>query len=102
MTGRPAPSLLEEPPPSRALPVAGVKEAIERHRARRGGGAYSALRWTGALAFAAVLVALVVTLVSGSSEAFRHSGLRFLWSGTWDDNRQIYGAGIFVVGTLLT
>ena len=96
-----APVLLEEPPPERPLGVAGVREAIEVHRAKRGGG-YSLLRWAGALLFAAVLLALVVTLVSGSSEAFRHSGLSFLWSGTWDDNRKLYGAGIFVVGTLVT
>ncbi len=97
-----APALLEEVPPEHRVPVAGVREAIARHRARRGGGTYTALRWLGASVFVAVLLALVVTLVSGSSEAFRHSGLSFLWSGTWDDNRKVYGAGIFVVGTLIT
>ena len=60
--------------------------------------------WLGPLSRqgAAILLGLVVTLVSGSSEAFRHSGLAFLWSGTWDDTRKVYGAGIFVIGTLVT
>jgi phosphate transport system permease protein len=97
-----APELLEEIPPEHRVPVAGVREAIQRHRARAGGRGYTFLRWLGVLAFASVLLGLVVTLVSGSSEAFRHSGLAFLWSGTWDDSRKIYGAGIFVVGTLVT
>ena len=97
-----APALLEELPPERRTPVAGVREAIMRHRSRRGGGAYTTLRWSGALAFAAILTALVVSLVAGSSQAFGHSGLKFLWSGTWDDNRHVYGAGIFLVGTLVT
>jgi phosphate transport system permease protein len=97
-----APALLEEVPPEHRVPVPGVREAIQRHRARGGGRAYRLLQWLGVLIFAAALLALVITLVSGSSEAFRHSGLKFLWSGTWDDNRKIYGAGIFVVGTLVT
>jgi phosphate transport system permease protein len=97
-----APALLEEIPPEHRVPVAGVREAIQRHRARGGGRGYTVLRWMGVLVFASVLLGLVVTLVSGSSEAFRHSGLAFLWSGTWDDSRKIYGAGIFVVGTLVT
>ena len=74
-----APALLEETPPEHRVPVAGVREAIQRHRARGGGQAYTLLRWLGALVFASVLLGLVVTLVTGSSEAFRHSGLRFLW-----------------------
>ncbi|MEA2502398.1 MAG: phosphate transport system permease protein, partial [Actinomycetota bacterium] len=97
-----APTLLEESPPEHRVPVAGVREAIQRHRARGGGRAYTLLRWLGALVFASVLLGLVITLVTGSSEAFRHSGLTFLWSGTWDDSRKVYGAGIFVVGTLVT
>ncbi|HEY4937381.1 MAG TPA: hypothetical protein VIJ69_00005, partial [Actinomycetota bacterium] len=97
-----APTLLEESPPEHRVPVAGVREAVQRHRARGGGRAYTLLRWLGALVFASVLLGLVVTLVTGSSEAFRHSGLTFLWSGTWDDSRKVYGAGIFVVGTLVT
>jgi phosphate transport system permease protein len=97
-----SPALLEEIPPEHRVPIAGVREAIQRHRARGGGRAYTVLRWLGALVFAAVLLALVITLVSGSSEAFRHSGLRFLWSGTWNDSTRSYGAGVFVVGTLVT
>ena len=93
---------LEEIPPAERTPVAGVKEALGRRWSRPGGRAYAALRWGGAAIFAGVAVALVVTLLSSSSEAFRHSGLSLLWTGTWDPAHQIYGAKTFIVGTLVT
>ncbi|GAC1362734.1 MAG: phosphate ABC transporter permease subunit PstC [Actinomycetota bacterium] len=99
-------TLLEELPPGPRAPVPGVKEALDRRRARsaRGGGlwGYAALRWLAALIFGALLLALVVTLVAQSRSAFAHSGIGFLWSGTWDPVNNIYGAGVFVFGTLVT
>lgn len=96
-------SVLEEIPPERRTPIPGVRESLERRRARSGPPqGYAALRWSGAAALAAILVALVVTLVSQSSSAFAHSGLRFLWGGTWDPVHNVYGAGVFAFGTLLT
>lgn len=95
-------TLLEEPPPPQHHRVPGVREAVERRRNERSGRAYAALRSAGALAFAAVLAALVVTLAVDATPAFAHSGLGFLWSGTWDPTRNAYGAGVFAVGTLVT
>ena len=80
--GHPAPSTLEEIPPAERTPVAGVQEALRRRWARPGGRLYAGLRWGGATVFAAVAVALVVSLLASSSQAFAHSGLSFLWSGT--------------------
>ena len=95
-------TLLEELPPEHRAPVPGIREALDRRRAKPAGPAYAGLRWAGAGAFALVLTALVVTLVAGSRQAFAHSGLSFLWSTTWDTARNAYGAGLFVVGTAVT
>ncbi|HLX87131.1 MAG TPA: phosphate ABC transporter permease subunit PstC [Acidimicrobiales bacterium] len=94
-------SLLEEIPPP-IVPVDGVRAALQRRWDRPGGRSYAVVRWAGATVFVAVVVALVVTLVDSSSTAFSHSGLGFLWSGTWDPVHRHYGAGVFIVGTLIT
>jgi phosphate transport system permease protein len=94
-------TLLEEiPPPLLAVP--GVKAALERRWARPRGRIYPFVRWSGAVVFVAVVVALAVSLVSSSSQAFAHSGLGFLWSGTWNPQQRVFGAGTFIVGTLIT
>src|ERR1700688_1711210 len=97
-----SPTLLEEVPPPRLTPVAGVSEALQRRRSRPGGRAYAGLRWTGATLFAAVVLGLVVSLLASSSQAFGHSGLSFLWSGTYNATKDIYPTGIFIIGTLIT
>lgn len=81
---------------------AGVRAALLRRRSRFGDGAYGALRWTGAGLFGAVVLGLLIAIASDSSLAFQHSGLGFVWSGTWNPAADQYGAGILVVGTLIT
>jgi phosphate transport system permease protein len=93
---------LEEIPPAERTPVAGVEEALRRRWARPGGRLYGGLRWGGAAIFGGVAIALVVSLLTSSSQAFAHSGLSLLWTGTWDPTHRIYGAGTFIVGTLVT
>jgi phosphate transport system permease protein len=93
---------LEEIPPAERTPVAGVQEALQKRWARPGGRVYAGVRWGGAMLFVAVAVALVVSLLTSSSQAFAHSGLSLLWTGTWDPTRKIYGAATFIVGTLVT
>jgi hypothetical protein len=95
-------SVLEEIPPAQRTPIVGVREALLRRWARPGGRAYAGFRWGGATLFAAIAIALVVSLLSSSSQAFSHSGLSLLWTGTWDPTRGIYGAETFIVGTLVT
>jgi phosphate transport system permease protein len=96
------PTLLEEIPPPRLVPVEGVKEALQRRWARSGGRGYAVLRWTGASIFGLIVVGLVVSLLASSSQAFGHSGLSFLWSGTYNATKNVYPTGIFIVGTLIT
>jgi phosphate transport system permease protein len=60
------------------------------------------LRWTGALVFGALVVSLVVALLWQSAPAFAHSGFGFIFSGTWNPDAERFGAGIFIVDTLLT
>jgi len=98
----PVVTTLEEIPPAQRTPIAGVKEALERRRARPGGRLYAGVRFGGAGVFAVIAVALVVSLANSSSSAFAHSGLSLLWSGTWDPTRKAFGAETFIVGTLVT
>jgi phosphate transport system permease protein len=93
---------LEEIPPAERTPVAGVQEGLRKRWARPGGRLYGGLRWGGTTLFAGIAVALVVGLLTSSSQAFGHSGLSLLWTGTWDPTHQIFGAGTFIVGTLVT
>jgi phosphate transport system permease protein len=51
---------------------------------------------------AAVAVALVVSLLQASSHAFAHSGLAFVWSGTYSPTKDVYPTGVYVLGTLVT
>jgi phosphate transport system permease protein len=52
--------------------------------------------------FAAVFLALILSLVLSSRQAFAHFGIGFLWSGTWNPAVNSYGAGLLVVGTIVT
>ncbi|MGO8863491.1 MAG: phosphate ABC transporter permease subunit PstC [Acidimicrobiales bacterium] len=89
-----------EPTPSEGR---GRIAALVAHRHRRPGGrVYAAVRWGGALLFAAVVVSLVVSLVWQAAPAFRHSGFSFIFSGVWDPDAGKFGAGVFIVDTLLT
>ncbi|HWE55383.1 MAG TPA: phosphate ABC transporter permease subunit PstC, partial [Acidimicrobiales bacterium] len=73
-----------------------------RAAGRRSARWYPAVYWLGGLVFVAVAVALVVSIAGGSASAFAHSGIGFLWSGTWNPDAGDYGAGILIVGTLVT
>jgi phosphate transport system permease protein len=75
---------------------------LARKRRRPKGRVYATLRWGGVLIFVAVVVALVVSLVWQAAPAFKHSGLSFIFSGTWNPDTEQFGAGVFIVDTLLT
>ena len=83
------------------LGVPGVREGLDRRSARPRGRSYAAVRWGGAGVFAAVAVALVVALSREAAPAFGHMGLSILWRD-WNPTKSEFGAGVFVVGTLLT
>jgi phosphate transport system permease protein len=52
--------------------------------------------------FVAVVVSLVVSLIWQAAPAFRHSGFNFIFSGTWNPDAEQFGAGVFIVDTLIT
>jgi phosphate transport system permease protein len=79
--------------------VAGLISRVHR---RPHGRVYAVVRWGGAVVFIAVVASLLVTLIWESAPAFRHSGFSFLFSGTWNPDALQFGAGVFIVDTLLT
>ena len=84
-------------------PSAGsVKAALRRRHDRRGGRSYKALSLVAAGIFVAIVLGLVVSVGVDSSQALAHSGIGFLWSGTWNPAANQYGAGILIVGTVVT
>jgi phosphate transport system permease protein len=68
----------------------------------RTGRSYAAIRWGGAALFAAVAVALVVSLIWQAAPALHHSGLGFIFNGTWNPDQEQFGAGVFIIDTLIT
>jgi phosphate transport system permease protein len=54
------------------------------------------------LVFAAILITLVVVLVWQAWPALRHSGFGLVFGTTWNPDAQHFGAGVFVVDTLVT
>src|ERR1039458_6664780 len=79
-----------------------LREAWRFRRAGSSGFVYWLLRWGGVVIFAAVVVSLVVSLVWQAAPAFRHSGLFFLFGGTWNATKSEYGAGVFILDALIT
>ncbi|MGD0809755.1 MAG: phosphate ABC transporter permease subunit PstC [Acidimicrobiales bacterium] len=71
-------------------------------RAWRGGRGYGPARWLGAGVFAAVVIAVAVSIATGSAKAFAHFGPGFVWSGTYSPDITGSGAGLLVVGTIVT
>ncbi len=49
-----------------------------------------------------MLLGLVVSIALDSSQALAHSGIGLLWSGTWNPAANEYGAGVLLVGTIVT
>ncbi len=93
MTAAPTPEI--ETPSGRVA-------VTDRRRPRRSGRVYASVRWGGATLFAAVAIALVASLIWQSSPAFGHAGFGFLFGGTWSPDQGKYGAGVFIIDTLIT
>ena len=80
-----------------------ARHALDPRRGRRSVGRFYGLALRGAIGiFAVLLIALVCSLVLNSRQAFAHSGIGFLWSATWNPAANSYGAGLLVVGTVVT
>jgi len=79
-----------------------VRAILAGKQAWRGGRGYAPARWLGAGVFAAVAIAIAVSIATGSAKAFAHFGPGFVWSGTYSPDITGSGAGLLVVGTVVT
>jgi len=59
------------------------------------------LLWTAAIFFVVVLAAIIEGIVSQSTNAFGHFGIGFLWSTAFNTVTNQYGAGPFILGTVV-
>ncbi len=88
--------------PTVHLGLPATRSLLLSRQARRRGRAYRPAYMLGATVFAVVVIAVVVSIATGSAQAFGHYGLSLVWSGTWSPATGQYGAGILVVGTAIT
>ncbi len=79
-----------------------VRAMLAGKQAWRGGRGYGPARWLGAGVFAAVVISIAVSIATGSAKAFGHFGPGFVWSGTYSPDITGSGAGLLVVGTVVT
>jgi phosphate transport system permease protein len=90
----------ETPAVHRDLPA--ISSLLLSRQARKRGRGYRPAYMLGGTVFAVVVIAVVVSIATGSAEAFGHYGLSLVWSGTWSPSTGQYGTGILVVGTAIT
>src|ERR1700678_766294 len=89
---------IDGPGPESPLRPARLIDLGRRPRGR----IYATIRWGGLLVFVALVVSLVVSLVWQAAPAFRHSGFNFIFNGTWNPDTEQFGAGVFIIDTLIT
>ncbi len=82
--------------------IALTRSLLSSRQAWRAGRGYGPARWLGAGVFAAVVLAIVVSIATGSAQAFAHYGPGFVWSSTYSPTAGQYAAGILIVGTVVT
>lgn len=83
-----------------ALPYVRQELALARARPRRPWG-YTLAYWLGGALLAAGVLAVAITIISGSTQAFSHYGLGFLTSTTWSPGSGQYAPGVLVVDTVV-
>ena len=82
--------------------AAATRSLLASRQAWRAGRGYGPARWLGAGVFAAVVIAIAVSIATGSAQAFAHYGPGFVWSSTYSPTTGQYAAGLLIVGTLVT
>ncbi|HUC12833.1 MAG TPA: phosphate ABC transporter permease subunit PstC, partial [Acidimicrobiales bacterium] len=90
------------PSPVVSFDAPDVRAILAGKQAWRGGRGYAPARWLGAAVFAAVVIAIALSIATGSAKAFAHFGPGFVWSGTYSPDITGSGAGVLVVGTVVT
>jgi phosphate transport system permease protein len=79
-----------------------LRATQQRRRSRPTSWIYAALLWAGVVIFALILFAIIQGIISQSTQAWGHFGISFLWSTQFNEGTNEYGAGVFIVGTLVT
>jgi phosphate transport system permease protein len=49
-----------------------------------------------------IIAAIIYKVVEGAWPAIRHFGIGFVWHGIWNPVTEVFGARLFILGTLLT
>lgn len=76
--------------------------ATLKNRLKPGDWVFTALTGAAALIVIAVIIGMFYELTDNAWPAVRANGWQFLWSTNWDPPRQSFGAGAFIIGTLIT
>ena len=79
-----------------------ARQLLEQRRSSLSSGrSYAVLLWGASILFAVVVVAIIEGIVSQSTLAFGHFGFGFLWSTAFNTVTNQFGAGPFILGTLI-
>ncbi len=79
-----------------------VRALLARRRPGFGEPIFRIVVLLAALTVLATIIGLVVTMTVESRRGIAHNGWSFLWTSTWDQVRQVFGALPFVYGTVMT
>ena len=79
-----------------------VRRAELKNRLKPGDWIFTALTSLAALTVIIIIAGLFYVLISRAWPSISAFGLPFIWETTWDPPKETFGAGVFVVGTLLT
>ena len=78
------------------------RKLLEQRRSSLSSGrGYALLLWGSATLFVVILAAIIEGIVSQSTMAWSHFGIGFLWSTAWNEATNSFGAGQFIIGTLV-
>ena len=73
-----------------------------KNRFKPGEWVFIALTGSAVILVIAVIVGMFYELTAQAWPAIQANGWSFVWSANWDPPKEIFGAGAFIVGTLIT
>ena len=80
----------------------GARQRTLINRIRAGEWIFTALVSVAALTVLLIIFGLFYELTTSSWPAVKHNGIDFIWATAWDPPREIFNAGAFIVGTVIT
>jgi phosphate transport system permease protein len=75
---------------------------IERRGIRLGDVVFRGVALVATVGVAVVLALLTYQVFELAWPAIQHSGISFIWESTWNPNSNVYGALVFIYGTIVT